>query len=94
MTGIFAQVCRRELLYKSTHRADIVHQASIAATDGATEIPGGWLDGHFVQLGYQLADTVAATAYAFVITYCLVALIDCVPGLEVSDRSISHVKVL
>lgn len=48
-----------------------------------TEIAGGWLDGHFVQLGYQLADTVAATAYAFVVTYCLVALIDCVPGLEV-----------
>ncbi|KAK9898240.1 ammonium transporter [Cystobasidium minutum MCA 4210] len=68
----------------------IFAQASIAATDGATEIPGGWLDGHFVQLGYQLADTVAATAYAFVITYCLVALIDCVPGLEMlaTDESI------
>jgi Amt family ammonium transporter len=61
----------------------IFAEASIAATDGATDIPGGWLDGHWVQIGYQIADSVAATGYAFVVTYALVAIIDCVPGLEV-----------
>ena len=58
----------------------IFAEAVVAATDGATVIAGGWLDGHFVQLGYQLADCVATTTYAFVVTYILVALIDLVPG--------------
>lgn len=35
------------------------------------------------QLGFQVADILAVTAYSFVVTYCLVALIDCIPGLEV-----------
>ena len=35
----------------------IFAQSSEAGFDGSTEIDGGWLDGHFVQLGYQLADT-------------------------------------
>ncbi|KAI5480408.1 hypothetical protein MNV49_000983 [Pseudohyphozyma bogoriensis] len=61
----------------------IFAQAEIAATDGASAIAGGWLDGHFVQLGIQLADSVSVTSYAFVVTYLLVALIDCIPGLEV-----------
>ena len=30
-------------------------QAEIAATDGYTVIPGGWLDGNYVQVGWQLA---------------------------------------
>jgi Amt family ammonium transporter len=82
----------------------IFAQKVIAATDGASEIAGGWLDGYFVQIGYQsraiscigrhpqgadcdpstVADSVATTAYAFVVTYVLVALIDCIPGFEVS----------
>lgn len=69
-------------------------QASIAATDGVTEIAGGWLDGNFIQLGYQLADTVAITGYAFVVTYCLCALIDCVPGLEVSGQVVRSPRML
>jgi ammonium transporter, Amt family len=35
----------------------------ITALDGVTVIPGGWINGHFVQLGYQLA---GSTAYVFV----------------------------
>lgn len=30
-------------------------QADIAATDGYTVIDGGWLDGHYIQVGKQLA---------------------------------------
>lgn len=29
--------------------------ASVTANDGYTEIAGGWLDGNWVQVGYQLA---------------------------------------
>ncbi len=43
-------------------------QASIAAADGYTVIPGGWLDHHYIQLAYQLADSVSGMSYSFVLT--------------------------
>ncbi|KAJ3497168.1 hypothetical protein NLJ89_g10385 [Agrocybe chaxingu] len=43
-------------------------QASVAGFDGATEIPGGWLDQNYIQLAYQLADSVAGFAYSFGVT--------------------------
>ena len=43
-------------------------QSSVAAFDGITSIPGGWLDHHYIQLGYQLADSVAGMSYSFVVT--------------------------
>lgn len=43
-------------------------QASVAGFDGITVIPGGWLDHHYIQLGYQLADSTAAISYSFVMT--------------------------
>jgi len=43
-------------------------QASIAGFDGITKIDGGWLDHHYIQLGYQLADSVAGLSYSFVMT--------------------------
>ena len=43
-------------------------QASVAGFDGTTEIPGGWLDHNYIQLGYQLADSVAGFAYSFGMT--------------------------
>jgi len=43
-------------------------QASVAAFDGITVIDGGWLDHHYIQLGYQLADSTAALSYSFVMT--------------------------
>jgi len=61
----------------------IFAQNAIASTDGASDIAGGALDGHWVQIGYQIADSVAVTAYAFAVTYALVALVDCIPGLQV-----------
>ncbi|PWN48484.1 Rh-like protein/ammonium transporter, partial [Violaceomyces palustris] len=66
-------------------------QASVAAVDGITEIPGGaFLDGNWIQIGYQLADTTAATLYAFGMSFFLCFLIDCVPGLKLraSEESI------
>jgi Amt family ammonium transporter len=79
--GVFVSHCLGGII--GNCMTGIFAQASIAATDGATDIPGGWLDQNYRQLGLQLADCVATTTYAFVVTYLLVALIDCVPGLEV-----------
>jgi Amt family ammonium transporter len=46
----------------------IFAQASIAGSDGRTVIKGGWLDHHFMQLAYQLADSAAGGSYAFLTT--------------------------
>ena len=43
-------------------------QASVAGADGFTEIPGGWLDHHYIQLAYQLADSASGMGYSFVVT--------------------------
>jgi Amt family ammonium transporter len=43
-------------------------QASIAGLDGSTVIPGGWLDKNYMQLAWQLADSVTGLSYSFVMT--------------------------
>lgn len=43
-------------------------QSSVAGFDGLANIPGGWLDHHWVQLGYQVADSAAGFGYSFVMT--------------------------
>lgn len=54
----------------------------IAHLDGFTEIPGGWLNRHWVQLGYQLADCVTGFGYSFVGTCIILFLMNLVPGLS------------
>ena len=43
-------------------------QASVAAFDGVTVIPGGWLDHHYKQLGIQLADSCSGFAWSLTVT--------------------------
>jgi ammonium transporter, Amt family len=43
-------------------------QKSVAGFDGITDIPGGWFDHNWVQLGYQIADSVAGFGYSLVMT--------------------------
>lgn len=43
-------------------------QSSVASFDGSAPIAGGWLDHHYIQLGYQIADSVAGMSYSFVMT--------------------------
>lgn len=43
-------------------------QKSVAGFDAITTIDGGWLDHHYIQLGYQLADSMSGLAYSFVMT--------------------------
>ena len=71
--GIFATLC-----------TGLFARRDIAALDGETDIPGGVVfDGHIVQLGLQLLEACVGLVWAFVGSYVIVALIDCVPGFEV-----------
>lgn len=59
-------------------------QKEVAAYDGATDIKGGvFFDGNVRQLGVQLLEAVIGMTWSFVGSYFIIALIDCVPGLEV-----------
>ncbi|KZP11398.1 hypothetical protein FIBSPDRAFT_871327 [Athelia psychrophila] len=57
----------------------IFAQKSVAAFDGVSVI-GGWLDGHFIQLGYQMADSVSRMSYSFVMTTIILWAIHFFPG--------------
>jgi len=54
----------------------------IAHLDGFTEIPGGWLNRHWIQLAYQLADCVSGFVYSFFGTCLILFLMNLVPGLS------------
>ncbi|BGP17524.1 hypothetical protein JCM10213_008257 [Rhodosporidiobolus nylandii] len=53
----------------------------VASFDG-TVIPGGWINHHWIQLGYQLAGCVSIAAYTSVVSYLLLILINLIPGLK------------
>ena len=42
----------------------------------------GWVSGHFVQLGYQIADCCAGFSWSFVLTCIILFLINLIPGLH------------
>jgi Amt family ammonium transporter len=42
----------------------------------------GWVDKHYVQLGYQLAGICAAFAWTFTLTCIILFLLNLVPGLS------------
>ncbi len=57
----------------------IFAQASVAANDAITAIPGGWLDGNFIQLPKQIAWCAVTTAWCGVVTYLLMFILDHIP---------------
>jgi len=57
-------------------------QASVAGFDGITVIPGGWIDHHYIQLGYQVADSAAGFGYSFVVTSLILWVMHFIPGLR------------
>ncbi|KAI0365963.1 ammonium transporter [Pilatotrama ljubarskyi] len=67
-------------------------QASVAGFDGLTEIPGGWLDHHYIQLGYQVADSVAGMSYSFVMTTIILWIMHFIPGLRL--RATEEAEIL
>lgn len=54
----------------------------IAHLDGVTEISGGWINHNYIQLGYQLADSVTGFAYSFVVTCIILFIMNLIPGLS------------
>lgn len=54
----------------------------VAHLDGYTIIPGGWLNGHYIQLAYQLADSVSGFTYSFGGTCIILAIMNLIPGLS------------
>lgn len=64
-------------------------QASVAGADGVTVIPGGWIDHHYIQLGYQIADSVSGASYSFVVTTIILWVLHYIPGcrLRASDEA-------
>ena len=65
----------------------IANSDYIAHLDGFSVIPGGWLNHHYIQLGYQLANSVAGFAYSFFGSCIILFLINLIPGckLRASD---------
>lgn len=55
--------------------------SSIAALDGSTSIEGGWLNQHWIQLAYQLADSLVGGLYSFFGTCAILFLLNLMPGL-------------
>lgn len=61
----------------------IFAQKKVAAY-GGVEVDGGVVfDGNIRQLWVQIVEAVIGFAWAFIGSYVIIALIDCVPGLEV-----------
>jgi hypothetical protein len=47
-----------------------------------TSIPGGWLNHNWIQVAYQLADSVSGFVYSFFGTYIILFVMDLIPGLS------------
>ena len=49
---------------------------------GPAKIPGGWVNHHWAQLGYQVADSVTGFVYAFGGTCIILFIMNLIPGLS------------
>src|ERR1700737_197166 len=54
----------------------------IAALDGYTVIPGGWLNHNWIQLAYQLCDCITGFSYSFGMTCIILFVMNLIPGLS------------
>lgn len=72
----------------------------VASFDGSDPAAGsGWFNHHWVQLGYQLADSTAGFGWSFCLTFILLFIIDHIPGCkfrsseeaEVIGMDIAHI---
>ncbi|CAG8462741.1 12082_t:CDS:2 [Ambispora gerdemannii] len=65
----------------------IFAQQSIASLDGRTSIRGGWLDRYWMQIVYQIEDSVAGFFYSFCITYLILFTMKKIPVLSIRASS-------
>ena len=59
----------------------IFAQKHIAKLDGQ-EILGGWMDGNWMQVPYQIADSAAGLGWSFLVTYIILFCMNKIPGLS------------
>jgi Amt family ammonium transporter len=59
---------------------------SIAHLDHTQVIGGGWLDHNWIQLGYQVADSVSGGCYSFVGTTLILFLLNMIPGMHLRAK--------
>ena len=70
-----------------------IYSDYIAALDGIhlgeSKIPGGWVNQHWVQLAYQVADSVTGFIYAFGGTCIILLIMNAIPflSLRVSEKA-------
>lgn len=70
--------------FAGTIATGLFARKDVAYYDGATEITGGvFFDGNVRQLGVQILKAFIGFAWSFIGSYVIIALIDCMPGLEV-----------
>ena len=62
----------------------------IAHLDGTTLINGGWVDHHWIQLAYQLADSVAGFSYSFGMSIAILFIINWIPGMHLRAKEESE----
>ncbi|KAF9551065.1 hypothetical protein EC957_010833 [Mortierella hygrophila] len=68
----------------------IFAQSWVAALDGVTVIDGGWLDGHWMQIVHQLADSAAGLGWSFTVTYLILVIMNKIPGLNLRAKAINE----
>ncbi|KAI1768267.1 ammonium transporter [Hypoxylon sp. FL1150] len=54
----------------------------IAHLDGFSVIKGGWINQHWIQLAYQLADSICGGCYSFAGTCMILFILNLIPGLQ------------
>ncbi|KAF0483985.1 ammonium transporter 1 [Gigaspora margarita] len=59
-----------------------------------TETGGGWINRNWIQIAYQLTDSVAGMAYSFLMTFAILWIMDKIPGLSIRSDLESEAKGL
>jgi Amt family ammonium transporter len=54
----------------------------VAHLDNVQVINGGWLNQNWIQLAYQLADSICGGAYSFTMTCLILFILNLIPGLK------------
>jgi ammonium transporter, Amt family len=54
----------------------------IAALDGTTVIPGGWINHNWIQVAHQLTDAITGFSYSFAMTCVILFVMNLTPGLS------------
>ena len=57
----------------------IFAQNSIVTMSGDSSINGGWLDGNYMQIIYQLLSIVVVALWSFIFTFIILQVIDLLP---------------